>query len=69
MADTDEAVREARRQGYAEAVADVVAWLRAKANGLRHHTYGDADERMVIERVVDGIDDECHVGAAKKGGA
>lgn len=54
--------------GYAEAVADVVAWLRARAGGLRSHTYGQDDERAVLERVMDGIEDACHVGAAKKGG-
>jgi hypothetical protein len=55
-------------KGYADAVADVVAWLRARADGLRSHTYGQDDERTVLERVVDGIEDACHVGAAKKGG-
>jgi hypothetical protein len=58
----------ARAEGYAEAVADVVAWLRARAGGLRSHTYGQDDERAVLERVMDGIEDACHVGAAKKGG-
>ena len=62
------AVTNARAEGYAEAVADVVAWLRARAGGLRSHTYGQDDERAVLERVMDGIDDACHVGAAKKGG-
>ncbi len=57
-----------RAAGYAEAVADVVAWLRARAGGLRSHTYGQDDERAVLERVMDGIEDACHVGAAKKGG-
>lgn len=58
-----------RAKGYAEAVADVVAWLRARADGLRSHTYDQDDERTVLERVVDGIEDGAHVGAAKKGGS
>lgn len=62
------ALTAARAAGYAEAVADVVAWLRARAGGLRSHTYGQDDERAVLERVMDGIEDACHVGAAKKGG-
>ena len=57
-----------RASGYAACQADVVAWLRARADGLRSHTYGQDDERTVLERVVDGIEDACHVGAAKKGG-
>jgi hypothetical protein len=54
-----------RAAGYAECQADVVAWLRARSDGLRSHTYGQDDERTVLERVVDGIEDACHVGAAE----
>jgi hypothetical protein len=61
------ALTAARSEGYAACQADVVAWLRARADGLRSHTYGQDDERTVLERVVDGIEDACHVGAAKKG--
>lgn len=60
------AVTNARAEGYAEAVADVVSWLRARAGGLRSPPR--SLERAVLERVMDGIEDACHVGAAKKGG-
>lgn len=45
---------EAHVAGYAEAVADVVAWLRR-----------GSEEAC---RIADGIEDKCHVGAAKRGG-
>lgn len=62
------ALTAARAEGYAECQADVVAWLLWKVSTLKSHTYGQDDERKVLERVMDGIEDACHVGAAKKGG-
>lgn len=49
----DTALTAARAEGYAEAVADVVSWLRAVA----------------FVGCADLIEDGAHVGAAKKGGA
>lgn len=50
------ALRKVSQDRYAEAIADVVAWLRRK------HDHGD-----VLDRVIDGIEDCAHVGAAKEG--
>lgn len=66
--DRSDAIAAARAEGYAECQADVVAWLLWKVSTLKSHTYGQDDERKVLERVMDGIEDACHVGAAKKGG-
>ena len=61
-----------RAEGYAEAVADVVAWLEAKAERERTHEPRTA---VTFARAVafigcaDLIEDGAHVGAAKKGGS
>jgi hypothetical protein len=61
------AIRDAHAAGYAEAVADVVAWLEERYGRMRSYTYGDADERTVLDAVASDIKDSAHVGAAKKG--
>ena len=49
-------IEAARAEGYAEAVADVVAWL------------ADEDRYARAEYLMMQIKDGAHVGAAKKGG-
>jgi hypothetical protein len=61
-----DAITAARAAGYAEAVADVVAWLLWKVSTLNSHTYGQDDERTVLERVVDGIEVEAARKAVAK---
>ena len=60
------ALTTARADGYAEAVADVVAWLRGQA---RRHSFVIA---IAVHSTADGIEAGkhagAHVGAAKKGG-
>lgn len=61
------ALMAAHAAGYAAAVTDVVAWLEARYGRLRSYTYGDADERTIMEALASDIKDGAHIGAAKKG--
>lgn len=60
----------ARAEGYAAAVADVVAWLERKGRLLSEPPKTDArrNSASCLFIVAGQIQDGAHVGAAKKGG-
>jgi hypothetical protein len=65
------ALTAARAEGYAEAVADVVAWLEAKAERERtREPRTDVTWAVAVALIgaADLVEDGAHVGAAKKGG-
>jgi len=59
----------AQAAGYAEAVADVVAWLMSDANSYANLNTTKPERLLVtaLRLAAEQIKDGAHVGAAKKG--